>query len=98
MLKRFYDSVRGYLGGMALALGSLGLLVFVFLPPGVIFIRNAMTGLSPNSPGMSPAAREEAISRGLDSDLVHFFIPWFLGSIFLITYGFYEAYVEKKAK
>jgi hypothetical protein len=83
---------------MALALGSLGLLAWVFLVPGVIFIRNSLTGLSPNGPGMPPAAREEAISRGLDSDMLHLFILWFLACVFLIAYGFYEAYVEKKAK
>lgn len=44
---------------------------------------------------MSPGDRQAAISQGLDSDVLHLFIPLFLGSLLLIAYGFYEGYMEK---
>jgi hypothetical protein len=98
MLRRFYNSVRGYLGGIALALGCFGLLAFVLLIPFVIFSRHFWTGFSPDGPGMSAARREAAISQGLDSDVLHLFIPLFLVSLLLIAYGFYEAHIERKRK
>jgi hypothetical protein len=98
MLARLYNSIRAYLGGLALALGCFGLLSFIFLIPVAIFSRDFWTGFSPDGPGMSPAQREAAISEGLKADVHYLFVPLFIGSIGLVGYGFYEAGKEQERK
>ena len=98
MIARVYNSVRAYLGGLALALGCFGLLSFILLIPLAIFSRNFWTGFSPDGPGMPPAQREAAISDGLKSDVLYRFTPLFIGSLTLIGYGFYEVGKEGESK
>ena len=96
MIRRLYNSVRAYLGGLALALGCFGLFIFVLLIPLAIFSRNFWTEFSPDGPGMPPAQREAAISEGLKSDVLYRFVPLFFGSLTLIGYDFYEARKERE--
>jgi hypothetical protein len=92
---RIWNSVRPYVGGVALVLGCLGLLIGILWLPLSFAGRNFWTGFSPDGPGMPAAQREAAISEGLRADLLYTFAPLFLGSVVLIGYGLYEAYKER---
>jgi|ERR1051326_6437992 hypothetical protein len=98
MAARSSSGIRSYLGGLALALECFGLLAFLLLIPLAIFSTHFWTGFSPDGPGMAPAEREALIASSLCSDAVWIFAPLFIGSVTLIAYGFYEAYMEQKRK
>lgn len=98
MAARSSNGIRSYLGGLALAFGCFGLLAFVLLIPLAMFSTHFWTGFSPDGPGMAPAEREASIASSLRSDAVCVFAPLLLGSVTLIAYGFYEAYMEQKRK
>jgi hypothetical protein len=93
---RTNNSLRPYVGALALFLGCLGILVSVLLLPVSVFGHSFWTGFSPDGPGMAPAEREAAIAEAIRSDLLYRFAPLFLGSVTLVAYGFYEARKEKR--
>ena len=92
---RLYNSIRAYVGGFMLALGCFGIFISVLLLPLSLVGHSFWTGFSPDGPGILPAQREEAISQAIHSDLLCRFAPWFLGSVSLVCYGFYEAKRQK---
>ena len=92
---RIWNSVRPYVGGVALVLGSFSMLIAILLLPLSIFGRHFWTGFTPDGPGMPAAQREAAISEDLQADLLYRFAPLFFGSVVLICYGFYEAHKER---
>jgi hypothetical protein len=98
MIKRFYNSVRPILGGCALAIGCFGFIAFVFLIPLALLSANLWTGFTPDGPGMAAAERYTAISEALAADARYRLAPLFVGSLLLIGYGVYEAYMEQRNK
>ena len=95
MITRLCSSVRGYIGGFALGIGCVGILIAILLLPLSLFGHSFWTGFSPDGPGMPPAEREAAIAEAIQSDLLYRFAPLLFGSVALIVYGFYEAGKEK---
>jgi hypothetical protein len=90
------NSVRPYVGALALVIGSWGILASVLTLPLSLSGHTFWTGFSPDGPGMAPAEREAAVSARLRSDLLYRFTPLFFGSVTLVAYGFYEAQKEKR--
>jgi hypothetical protein len=91
-----FHSLRAYAGGLALALGCLGIFITILLLPLSLFGHSFWIGFSPDGPGMPAAARQAAISQAVHDDLIYRFVPLFFGSLTLICYGFYEAREERR--
>ena len=98
-MKTFCQAFRAYLGGFALALGTLGLLSFAAGVPLSIFGAHFFAGLGYREGAQpTPAQLQAAVNRELNWSVIHRLLPLFVGSLALIGYGFYEAVKEKKSK
>jgi len=94
-----FRAVRAYLGGVALALGSIGLVLFVFAVPFTILGAHFWGGFGfREGPQPSPVEFQAAVSRTLDWVIHNRLVPLFLISLALIIYGFYEAHMEQNSK
>lgn len=100
MIRRFHSSARAYLGGLALGVGILGLLfVGVIGLPMSIFGAHFFGGLGfHEGPQPTPAQLDEAVSGVFWWSVWHRLVPFFIISVSLIGYGFYEAHKEKMSK
>ena len=98
MLAKHLNSLRSYLGGFAIALGCIGLVIVVLLTPVAIFSTHFWIDFSPDGSRMSPSERKAAIEHSFESDFYFRFLPAVFGCLALIGYGFHEAGREQKGK
>lgn len=87
------------MGGIALALGIFGLLLFTIGIPINVFEAHFWAGMGFRE-GPQPTAEQlqAAVDHGLRWGIVHRLAPLFIISVALIGYGFYEAHKEKEHK
>ncbi|MDB6027071.1 MAG: hypothetical protein JWM68_3294 [Verrucomicrobiales bacterium] len=96
ILKRIYQAVRGYLGGIAMVLGILGFFFMAIGVPISIFGAHFWVGMGfRESLPPSPSQLEALINQSLWWAVIHRLLPLFVISSTLVGYGFYEAYVER---
>src|SRR5687767_8970732 len=98
MLRLLLRSVRAYVGGVALALGCVGLFLFALAVPLTVVGANfwGSSGF-PEGPPPSVVERDTAVSRTLHWAVDNRLAPLFAASLLLLAYGFYEAHVEQSA-
>jgi hypothetical protein len=96
-MKNFFDELRAFAGGAALALGCFGLLFFAVGVPFSIFLSEFWTGMGFRE-GPQPSAEklQATADASLQWSIVHRLVPLFLVSVVLIGWGFYEALKEKE--
>jgi len=93
------NNVRGIFGGIAIGLGSLGLLLFVFTVPLTIFGAHFWGGLGFREGPQPPQAQlDAAVNHAFSFGFWHRLVPQFIISVALIVYGLYEARREAKSK
>ena len=98
-MRQFYKSFRGYIGGIALALGIIGLLLFAIGIPVTIFGAHFWGGMGfREGPQPTPEQLKAAVDYNLRWGILHRLVPLFVTSVALISYGFYEAHKEKEHK
>src|SRR5436190_2158249 len=88
-------SLRAYAGGVAIVLGSFGIVISAVLLPLSLFGHSFWTGFSPDGPGRPAAERQAAVSRAIREDLLGRFVPLIFGSVTSLGYGLYEARKEE---
>ena len=99
MIRRLYNATRGYLGGIALGLGLLGLLLFVFTIPLTLFGAHFWGGFGfregsqPTQPQL-----EAAVDHVFWWSVWHRLVPQLVISLTLICFGLYEARNERKVR
>jgi hypothetical protein len=99
MAGRLYRSVRGYLGGVALGLGVLGLLLFALAIPLTLFGAHFWGGMGfSEGPQPNPAQLDAAVSRLFWWSFWHRLMPLLGLSLGLMIYGFFEAHKEVTKK
>jgi len=92
-------SFRAYLGGVALALGVIGLLLFSIGIPLTLFTTHFWAGMGfREGPQPTPEQLAAVINRDLWWCVLHWLGPLFILSLALISYGFYEAHQERVNK
>jgi hypothetical protein len=98
-MKQFYTSIRFYLGGIALALGIIGLLLFTIGIPISIFQAHFWGGMGfREGPQPTPDQLQAAVNNNWEWSIFHRLVPLFVISVALIGYGFYEARKERANK
>ena len=96
---RIYDSIRLYLGAVAIALGCLGLFFLVLNIPLILFGAHFWGGFGfREGPQPTREQIDAAVSRELWWAVRHRVAPLALSSIALLCYGFYEAFKEQQKK
>jgi hypothetical protein len=96
---KLYKSLRAYLGGIALALGIVGLLLFAIGIPVTFFDAHFFGGMGfREGPQPTPEQLKAAVDHNLQWSILHRLLPLFVISVALISYGFYEAHKEKEHK
>jgi hypothetical protein len=98
-MRRFFNSVRPYLGGLALSLGCFGLFFFVLAVPFTMFGAHFWGGFGFRE-GRQPTRDEldAAVSREFWWAVRHRLAPLFVGSVTLVWYGFYEMKKEQEQR
>jgi hypothetical protein len=91
MFRRLLPLVRAYVGGVALAMGCVGLFLFVVSIPFTFLGAHFLEGSSAAQP-------DGSVSRLLEWVIDHRLTPLFVISFVLVAYGFYEAHVEQNSK
>lgn len=82
-----------------MGLGCIGLLFFFLGIPIVLFGAHFWGGFGfREGPQPTKEQLEAAVSRELWWAVWHRLAPLFIGSVALLCYGFYEAYIEKNQK
>ena len=101
MTSRPYNPARAYLGAVALALGCIGLFLFVVGVPlsflGAHIFGGPWQFWGP-SQVITAAQREAVVAEEFQWILLHRLVPLFLTSLALVGYGFCEAYKEQESK
>jgi hypothetical protein len=99
-MNQFIKSFRAYLGGIALGMGFVGILVTSFFALISIPLAEFGVGLgereSPRQVAM--AHHQAAVDHELHGMLCDRVLPMLMLSFGLIAYGYFEAHVEKKVK
>jgi hypothetical protein len=99
MIRRIYNAIRYELGGIALGLGLLGLLLLVFSIPLTFFGAHFWGGFGfREGPQPTPAQLKAAVDHAFWWSVWHRLVPQIIISLALISFGLYEAYREKKSK
>jgi hypothetical protein len=98
-MKQLYHSIRAYLGGMAMALGIIGLLLFAIGIPVTIFGAHFWGGMGFRE-GAQPTQEQlqAVVDHDVEWSILHRLLPLFVISLALVGYGFYEARNEKVNK
>jgi len=98
-MRQRFKIFRAYLGGIALALGIVGLLLFAIGIPITIFGSHFFGGIGfREEPQPTPEQLQAAVDHNLRWGILHRLVPLFVISVTLIGYGFYEAHKEKEHK
>jgi len=96
---RLYDSIRPYLGAVAIALGVFGLFFVVLSIPIILFGAHFWGGFGfREGPQPTREQIDAAVSRELWWAVRHRVAPLVLSSIALLCYGLYEAFTEKQKR
>jgi len=99
MFYRFCNAARAYLGGVSLALGCLGILLFALTIPLTFFGAHFWGGFGfREGPQPTAAQLDDIVTQGLLWSFWHRLMPQLVISLALISYGLYEAYRERKLK
>src|SRR4051794_29475726 len=96
-MRKLYNSIRSYLGGLALATGFLGILFFALGIPLSVFGAHFWGGFGFHE-GPQPTSQQLAsvVSHQLRWSIWHRLVPLFLLSAAFLAYGFYEAAKERE--
>ena len=99
MIRKPLNSVRGFLGGIALGLGFIGLLLFAVTIPLTFFTANFWAGFGfREGPQPTPAHLEAVVDRELCRAVWDRLVPQLAISLALISYGLYEGFREGKER
>lgn len=98
MIRSLFNAIRGYLGGIALGLGCLALLLFVFTVPLTFFGAHFWGGFGFSEGTQASSSHDAAVSHAFWWSVWHRLVPQLALSIVLIGFGLYEAYRERKGK
>jgi hypothetical protein len=97
MIRNAYNAVRGYLGGIALGLGCLTFLSFVFTIPLTIFGAHFWGGFGFREGFQPSSAQTDAVvSNAFWWGVWHRLVQQLVVSVVLILFGLYEARWERK--
>ncbi|HEY4415105.1 MAG TPA: hypothetical protein VGO57_05385 [Verrucomicrobiae bacterium] len=97
MIFQFYNAIRGYIGGMSVGLGLLGLLLFVFTIPLTFFGAHFWGGFGfREGPQPTSAQYAAAVNHAFWWTVWHRLLPQLVISLALVGYGLFEAFKEGK--
>lgn len=99
MSRETINNVRGIIGGMAIGLGFLGLLLFIFTVPLTLFGAHFWGGFGfREGPQPTPAQLDATVDHVFWFGIWHRLVPQLIISVAMTGYGFYEASREARSK
>lgn len=96
-MQPLWNSVRAYVGGIAIVLGGFGLFFFVLGVPITVFGAHFFGGFGfREGPQPAQAELDAAMSHQFWWAVTHRLAPLLVGSLVLLCYGFYEMKKEQE--